>query len=317
MGKNKKNKQTREEYRASLAAANDGADAALPRKRFYRQRAHANPFTDHALTYPKSPSSMDWSELFPVISDTHKKVEIVDIGCGFGGLLFALAPKLPETLILGMELRITVTDFVRDKITAMRSQSTANITDATTATSIITDQSTTTPSNAAGTSTPSATAPGNYQNIAVLRANSMKFMPNFFARGQLRALFFCFPDPHFKARKHKMRIISAGLVAEYAYVLRPGGVAYTITDVCDLHEWMVEHFKGCALFETLLVRRVKRGEGGVIEDVVEEEGDMGEEEKMCVELMMEETEEGKKVTRNSGTKYVACFRRKEDPEWPE
>lgn len=30
-----------------------------------------------------------------------KKVEIADIGCGFGGLLFALAPKLPDTLILG------------------------------------------------------------------------------------------------------------------------------------------------------------------------------------------------------------------------
>lgn len=30
-----------------------------------------------------------------------KNVEIADIGCGFGGLLFALAPKFPETLILG------------------------------------------------------------------------------------------------------------------------------------------------------------------------------------------------------------------------
>lgn len=30
-----------------------------------------------------------------------KDVEIADIGCGFGGLLFALAPKLPETLMLG------------------------------------------------------------------------------------------------------------------------------------------------------------------------------------------------------------------------
>ena len=30
-----------------------------------------------------------------------KDVEIADIGCGFGGLLFALAPKFPDTLILG------------------------------------------------------------------------------------------------------------------------------------------------------------------------------------------------------------------------
>ena len=29
-------------------------------------------------------------------------VEIADIGCGYGGLLFALAPKFPNTLILGL-----------------------------------------------------------------------------------------------------------------------------------------------------------------------------------------------------------------------
>ena len=30
-----------------------------------------------------------------------RQVEVADIGCGFGGLLFALAPKLPESLLLG------------------------------------------------------------------------------------------------------------------------------------------------------------------------------------------------------------------------
>ena len=33
---------------------------------------------------------------------TVQDVEIADIGCGFGGLLFALATKFPETLSLGM-----------------------------------------------------------------------------------------------------------------------------------------------------------------------------------------------------------------------
>lgn len=72
---------------------------------------------------------MDWSSLFPdyVVEDepleqkaaTHdapadapalqpvkprrlsRDVEVADIGCGFGGLLVALALALPETLILG------------------------------------------------------------------------------------------------------------------------------------------------------------------------------------------------------------------------
>lgn len=31
------------------------------------------------------------------------------------------------------------------------------------------------------------------------------------------------------------------LLAEYAYVLQPGGMLYTITDVLDLHKWMASH----------------------------------------------------------------------------
>lgn len=50
-----------------------------------------------------------------------------------------------------------------------------------------------------------------YQNVACVRANSMKFLPNFFERGQLKKIFLCFPDPHFKARKHKARIVSLTL----------------------------------------------------------------------------------------------------------
>jgi hypothetical protein len=35
-----------------------------------------------------------------------KDVEVADIGCGFGGLLVALAPKLPNTLMLGSSLSL-------------------------------------------------------------------------------------------------------------------------------------------------------------------------------------------------------------------
>lgn len=36
-----------------------------------------------------------------VVPKLSKQVEVADIGCGFGGLLFALAPKMPDTLLLG------------------------------------------------------------------------------------------------------------------------------------------------------------------------------------------------------------------------
>jgi len=54
---------------------------------------------------------MDWTTHYPVILGSQdedkasltltKEVEIADIGCGFGGLLVALSPLFPETLMLG------------------------------------------------------------------------------------------------------------------------------------------------------------------------------------------------------------------------
>ena len=73
--------------------------------------------------------------------------------------------------------------------------------------------------------------PGGFQNVSVIRANSMKHMPNFFEKGQLSKIFFLFPDPHFKLRKQKARIVTTTLLAEYAYVLKEGGILYTVTDV--------------------------------------------------------------------------------------
>jgi len=41
-----------------------------------------------------------------------------------------------------------------------------------------------------------------------MRTNAMKYLPNFFEKNQLEAMFFCFPDPHFKAKNWRRRIIS-------------------------------------------------------------------------------------------------------------
>ncbi|KAG2733434.1 hypothetical protein G9P44_002959 [Scheffersomyces stipitis] len=240
---------------------------SLPRKRYYRQRAHSNPFSDHRLEYPRSPDDMNWEKLFPGFYDEETKqmtssVEIADVGCGYGGLLTKLAPEFPNSLILGMEIRVQVTQYVEDRIIALRNKHE--------------DEDV------------------NFQNIAVLRGNAMKFLPNFFRKGQLSKMFFCFPDPHFKQRKHKARIITNTLLSEYAYVLKEGGVVYTITDVEDLHNWMVKHLEEHPLFERLSKE--------------------WEEQDTCVSIMFNSTEEGQKVTRNKGSKWIACYRRLPNPE---
>ncbi|PGH12083.1 tRNA (guanine-N(7)-)-methyltransferase [Helicocarpus griseus UAMH5409] len=340
-------RQRRSEYRKAQEQKIQSGEIRLPQKRLYRQRAHANPFSDHLLSYPISPAHMDWSTHFPAFVDPDagnvnlsgarrltKDVEIADIGCGFGGLLVALAPLLPEKLIVGMELRSQVCDYVTDRIRALRAQRPAP--------SLPAPDSLSTPPHPASASSPTAaTAPAaspsqsqspapsstvspthaTYQNISAIRTNTMKFLPNFFAHRQLSAIFICFPDPHFKARKHKARIVSSSLNAEYAYVLRPGGMLYTITDVEELHRWMVGHFEGGNqgdVAEEDGVEEEKGGEGGVnsVKELFERVGDAELEQDPCVKVMMEETEEGKKVTRNKGKKFVAVWRRKEDPEWP-
>ncbi|EFA10424.2 tRNA (guanine-N(7)-)-methyltransferase-like Protein [Tribolium castaneum] len=217
---------------------------ALPQKRYYRQRAHSNPIADHCFDYPRTPDDMDWCAYYPELVNkdqgSNPVVEFADIGCGYGGLLTTLSPLFPKTLMLGMEIRVKVSDYVMDRIAALRSQN-----------------------------------PGQYQNIACLRSNAMKYLPNYFKKGQ-----------------HKWRIINQSLLAEYAYVLAVGGIVYTVTDVKELHEWMKQHFNEHPLFEQIPDEELKR-------DPV-------------VDKLFDSSEEGQKVTRNEGDKFLAVFRRIED-----
>ena len=50
---------------------------------------------------------MDWSKEYAGdLAD--RQVEFADIGCGYGGLLVQLSPMFPNTLMLGMEIRVKV-----------------------------------------------------------------------------------------------------------------------------------------------------------------------------------------------------------------
>ena len=82
----------------------------LPQKRFYRQRAHSNPLAHHNFNYPVRPSDAVWDEQYPERGE--RQVEILDIGCGYGGLLIQLAPHFPESLLLGLEIRVKVSVFI-------------------------------------------------------------------------------------------------------------------------------------------------------------------------------------------------------------
>jgi tRNA (guanine-N7-)-methyltransferase len=117
-----------------------------------------------------SPKDYDWSGHYPAFPS--KKVSIADIGCGYGGLSIALSPIFPDSLIMGMEIRTKVEEYVNQRIQALRER-------------------------ASETEGKAPLDSGSYQNVAVMRMNAMKFCPNFFEKGQLSKIFFLFPGKEF------------------------------------------------------------------------------------------------------------------------
>lgn len=250
-------KRVRENPEYSSAIGNK-----LPQKRFFRSRAHCNPLSHNdAVLYPKAPGCMYWRDIFPDWVDKQKSVSIVDIGCGFGGLTLSLAREFPNERVVGLEIRPKVCEYVRRRIQASRNENKAI---------------------------------GLYKNAGVLLTNAMKYLPNYFHKAQLLKMFFCFADPHFKKKNHRRRIISDGLLHIYSYLLRPGGVLYTITDVEELHVWIKNHCGKHPCFKAIKVEK-------------------DTSKDICIRLMRFETEESKKVDREGRKKYVAVYQRIQDP----
>ncbi|CAE7828088.1 TRM8, partial [Symbiodinium sp. KB8] len=221
--------------RPRLAKLADGLQAAgverLPQKKYFRQRAHSNPYNAGILDdiAPRFPGDMDWARLYPAYASPQgeggltKAVEVADVGCGFGGLLFGLAaePSTKQLLSVGMEIRLKVSEYVRVRIQNTR----------------VTEDT--------------------HHEVSVVRSNAMRYFAHYFAKGQLSKVFTCFPDPHFKRAKHDRRIVSQALLAEYAFCIRPGGRLYTITDVYDLHVWMRVHGQHHCAFRMLSPEEVE------------------------------------------------------------
>jgi tRNA (guanine-N7-)-methyltransferase len=295
----------------------------LPQKKFYRQRAHANPLSHNdSFHYPVAPAAVNWRDYYHYADSVVDAAAVaagpptvLDIGCGFGGLTMRLCRLLPHERILGLEIRTKVTEYVRLRILHARRQHQ--------------QEQPQLPDETKRDNTVEEKEPAFAFNAAVLRTNSMKYFPNYFARGSLHKIFICFPDPHFKRKNYPRRIVSTRLLSEYAYGLQFSGRLYLITDVSELHQWHVAHCDAHPLFRRLFVSsNTTTTEEIILIDHDDDDKDkdtthtnrnkntnttttnvIKEEDDPCIEAMRTVTEEGQKVARNQGDKYYAVYER--------
>jgi tRNA (guanine-N7-)-methyltransferase len=311
-------------------------EGEAPQKKFYRQRAHANPLSHNdSFQYPVSPAHVNWRDYFEITSaDADATVSsntvalaptVLDIGCGFGGLTMRLCQLLPNERILGLEIRTKVTEYVRLRILHARQQQQQQQQQR----PPIVQREDDGPEKDAGDEKLDETeerpdkdkdkpaAPPFAFNAAVLRTNSMKYFPNYFCRGSLHKIFICFPDPHFKRKNHPRRIVSKRLLDEYAYGLQINGRLYLITDVHELHLWHVHHTDAHPLFRRLLVSSnttttkttTDSAADAAVTTLVTTTNLIHEDDDPCIAAMRTVTEEGQKVERNQGDKYYAVYER--------
>ncbi|KAL3721397.1 hypothetical protein ACJRO7_033828 [Eucalyptus globulus] len=81
---------------------------------FNKLTAHSNPLSDSHFPVPLSRSQFDYSLHYPPL------IQFADIGCGFRGLLVALSTVFPDKLMIGMEIRDKVTEYVKERISTLR-----------------------------------------------------------------------------------------------------------------------------------------------------------------------------------------------------
>lgn len=245
---------------------------------------------------PLNPGTYNWrlhyADFFrntKIDADETAVIRFADVGCGFGGLLVKLSPLFPSELSLGkfshsyptvcavfpvFPVSLSFLLWTLARGMEIRDKVSQYVKERCLALR--------------------RSHRGLFENISCVRTNSMKHMPHFFRKGQLSKLFFLFPDPHFKTANHRRRIIQHSLLAEYAFTLAVGGLLYLVTDVEELGQWMSDKLGEQKCFERLSV------------------ADM--ETDLVVPILFTGSEEGQKVERNEGKRFLQVFRRIAGPK---
>jgi len=175
-----------------------------------RVRQHVNPLKASLQTQAPAP---EWRDVFADVA----KPLVVDIGCGGGRFDLMFAKRHPELNVLGVDIRAPLVDR----------------------------------GNAWGE------VAGIVDNVHFAECNATVsigvWLKSYAALGEasrVDAVTIQFPDPHFKKRHHKRRVVQAALVRAVSQGLEPGARVFLQSDVRDVAEDMRAKFEtfGAHLF---------------------------------------------------------------------
>ena len=185
-----------------------------------RVRPHINPLSDsQRLFQGKSGSERSQTQNNQTFEGIAKYKEAcaatehrwLDMGCAFGGLLFELSTRISDTLLVGLEIRPACTQYSIQKVEHVLNNCQDN---------------------------------GSHRKLHFINCNVMRDLGRVIAGQSIDKAFITYPDPHFKSRNVRRRLLSERMIPLIAYVLRrcdcrgEKGKLYIATDVEDLMIWM-------------------------------------------------------------------------------
>ena len=85
-------------------------------------------------------------------------------------------------------------------------------------------------------------------------------------------------------------MINTALLTDYAFILKPGGLIYTVTDVEDLHTWETSKLNEHPMFERIDPQKTLSS---------------------CEKIMRTGTEEGQRVEKKGGKVWHSVYRKRD------
>jgi tRNA (guanine-N7-)-methyltransferase len=172
-----------------------------------RVREHVNPLSEK---YREPTAPPDWQQVY---GDWSKPLSL-DIGCGKGGYVLAMAQRHPEWNWLGLEIREPLVH----RAIALKN---------------------------------SLTSACNLSNLHYLFCNVNVTLPSLLPPGKIHQVSILFPDPWFKRRHKKRRVVQPELVEELSKLLIPGAEVLLQSDIEEVAASMRDTFEANQNFVNL------------------------------------------------------------------